>query len=332
MEKVEENNEETIEETIIKDTIEETIQETTIKETTIKDTIEETTIEETSIKEETTIKETLYNAIVLAGGGLKGFGLLGALQCMVDNKLFNENVKYYSGTSIGSVICYFLAIGYTPIEMTVYTITNKVFDTYDMKSIDSVLKGEGLYDFAIFSKHLEKMSFDKIGYLPTLLQLYENTGKILYTCTYNITQRKKQYISYKNFPDMLCIDAVRLSCSLPFIFNDCNYNDECFVDGGFVDNCPFSVITEYDDAIPIILNLQQKDSEDYYQKIIDKFYTIIMIPINELLALQIEKTKNRYKVLQLSLAPKVFEFNISHSDKLELFSIGYNTCKINLTI
>ena len=92
MEKVEENNEETIEETIIK----EIIQETSIKETNIKDTIEETIIKDTI--EETT---TLYNAIVLAGGGLKGFGLLGALQCMVDNKLFNENVKYYSVTSIG---------------------------------------------------------------------------------------------------------------------------------------------------------------------------------------------------------------------------------------
>jgi len=69
----------------------------------------------------------IYNAIVMAGGGMKGFGLLGAMQYMIDNKLI-ENVKYYSGTSIGAVICYFLAIGYTPIEMVVYIITNNVFD------------------------------------------------------------------------------------------------------------------------------------------------------------------------------------------------------------
>ena len=49
-----------------------------------------------------------FNAIVLSGGGLKGFGLLGGIQYMIDNKLF-ENIKYYSGTSIGSVICFFLA-------------------------------------------------------------------------------------------------------------------------------------------------------------------------------------------------------------------------------
>ena len=273
----------------------------------------------------------LYNAIILSGGGLKGFGLLGGLQYMVDNKKFDNNVIYYSGTSIGSVICYFLAIGYTPIEMTVYSITNKVFDTYDLKSIDSVLKGDGLYDFATFSKHLEKMSIDKIGYVPTLLELYEKMGKIFYTCTYNITKRQKEYISYKNYPEMLCIDAIRLSCSLPFIFNDCIYNDECFVDGGFVDNCPFSIIIEtYPDAIPIIFNLKQKDTDDYYQKIIDKFYTIITIPINELLKIQLEKNNEKYQIIHLELVPKIYEFNISHSDKLELFSAGYNTTKTYL--
>jgi predicted acylesterase/phospholipase RssA len=81
----------------------------------------------------------LYEAIVLSGGGLKGFGLLGGLQYMVDSKRFVDDVLFYSGTSIGAVICYFLAIGYTPIEMTVYSITNKIFDTYERKSIDSVL-------------------------------------------------------------------------------------------------------------------------------------------------------------------------------------------------
>ena len=137
----------------------------------------------------------LYEAIVLSGGGLKGFGLLGGLQYMVDSKRFVDDVLFYSGTSIGAVICYFLAIGYTPIEMTVYSITNKIFDTYEMKSIDSVLSGEGLYDFSVFQTHLENMSIDKIGYMPTLLELFEKFGKTLYTCSYNITQRRKEYFS-----------------------------------------------------------------------------------------------------------------------------------------
>ena len=120
-----------------------------------------------------------FNAIVLSGGGIKGLGLLGGLQYMIDNKLFDKDIKYYSGTSVGSIICYFLAIGYTPIEMMVYSITHKVFEIKDINSVESIFKGEGLYDFSIFISHFEKMTIDKIGYIPTLKELHKKMKKTL---------------------------------------------------------------------------------------------------------------------------------------------------------
>jgi predicted acylesterase/phospholipase RssA len=270
-----------------------------------------------------------YNSIVLSGGGLKGFGLLGGLQYLIDNKHL-DNIKYFAGTSIGAVICYFIAIGYSPVEMVIYSITNKVFDSYDIKNINSILAGDGIYDFSIFLNHFEKMTIDKIGYLPTLLELYEKIGKILYICTYNITQKKKEYISYHNYPDMLCIDAIKISCSLPFIFNDCIYKENYYIDGGFVDNCPFTTILNYEDANIIIFNIIQKNTEDFYTKIIDKFYTILMIPINELQDLQFKHLTDNCKLITLELEPKLYEFNISNSEKLELFSSGYNSTKKHL--
>ena len=269
-----------------------------------------------------------YNSIVLSGGGLKGFGLLGGLQYLIDHKHIDQ-IKYFSGTSIGAVICYFIAIGYTPIEIVIYSITNKIFDSYDIKNINSILSGNGIYDFSIFINHFEKMTLDKIGYLPTLQKLYE-MGKILYICTYNITQKKKEYISYENYPDMLCIDAIKISCSLPFIFNDCIYEENYYIDGGFVDNCPFTTILKYEDAKIIIFNIIQKTTQDFYKKIIDKFYTILMIPINELQMIQFKNITDNCKLINLELEPKIYEFNIDNSEKLELFSIGYNTTKNNL--
>ena len=267
-----------------------------------------------------------FNAIVLSGGGLKGFGLLGGLQYMIDNKLF-ENIKYYSGTSIGSVICFFLAIGYTPIELMVYIISNKVFEYQKIKSLDCLIKGEGIYDFSEFHLHFEQMTLDKIGYIPTLKELYENMGKILYTCTFNITKKMKEYISYHTYPDMLCIDAIKLSSSLPFIFNDCIFMDNYYIDGGVVDNCPFSAINEKD-AIILIFNIEQFDKNDDYKKIIDKFYTIITIPMNELQQLQLNYINTNCKLITLFFDPiKIYEFNMTHSDKLELFSVGYNQTK-----
>ena len=105
----------------------------------------------------------MFNAIVLSGGGIKGFGILGGIQYLLDNNLLSD-VKYYSGTSIGSIICYFLAIGYTPIEMIIYIISNKVFDIPDA-NIDSFIKGEGIYNFSIFSKHFEQMTLNILDYV-----------------------------------------------------------------------------------------------------------------------------------------------------------------------
>ena len=274
---------------------------------------------------------SVFNGIAMSGGGLKGFGILGGIQYMMDNKLIND-IKYYSGTSIGAIICYFLAIGYTPIEMIVYIITHNVFETNEHKGIEAIFKGEGVYDFSIFEKHFVKMTLEKIDYIPTLLELYEKMDKTLFTCTYNITQKKKEYISYHTYPNMSCIDAIKLSSSLPFIFNDCIYNEEIYIDGGFVDNCPFLPIFENitDNVELIVFNTGQK-GDDEYKTLIDKFYTIIMVPINELLKLQI-KNMDKCKFIHIEIEPiKIYYFRLNNSKKLELFSTGYNSTKKSLT-
>lgn len=271
----------------------------------------------------------IYNAIVMAGGGMKGFGLLGAMQYMIDNKLIG-NVKYYSGTSIGAVICYFLAIGYTPIEMVVYIITNNVFDKKDHKSIDSILNGEGIYDFSIYSSHFKKMSIDKIGYIPTFKDLYEKMGIILFTCTYNITKKKKEYLSFYTHPEMSCIDAIILSSSLPFIFNDCIYNTEYFIDGGFVDNCPFFPIIEYikDDLLHIAIFNLQSNMTNEYERLIDKIFMLLTIPIDELQTIQLKGITEKCTCIQVKIdSINFYDFHINHSKKLELFSVGYNSVK-----
>lgn len=174
------------------------------------------------------------------------------------------------------------------------------------------------------------MTIDKIGYLPTLKNLYENMNKVLYTCTYNVTKKTKEYLSYLTHPDMLCIDAIRLSCSLPFVFNDCMYNEEYFIDGGFVDNCPFSIVTE-EDVSAVIFTLEQKE-EDEYKSFIDKLYNIMTIPINELQTLQFSSINiKHYRVTLVTDPIKIYDFNIDNSFKLELFSSGYNLVKKQLT-
>jgi predicted acylesterase/phospholipase RssA len=151
---------------------------------------------------------------------------------------------------------------------------------------------------------------------------------------YNITKKKKEYLSIHNYPDMSCIDAITLSSSLPFIFNDCIYNDEYFIDGGFVDNCPFFPITEYvkDDLLNVVIfNLQTNVSNDY-ERLVDKIFMLLTIPIDELQSIQLKGITEKCLCIKVKIRDiNFYDFHINHSVKLEIFSLGYNSAKIFLT-
>ncbi len=192
-----------------------------------------------------------YNTLVMSGGGTKGFCTLGALQYMQDNNIITSaSIKNYVGTSIGSIISYFVAIGYTPIEIVVYLCSNNVFESL-LNNFSSLFEMSGIYKYSLITKHCENMTLAKIDYIPTLKQLYDNFGKKLYVCTYNLTQHKREYISYVNYPDMSCLDAIRLSSNIPFVFDECIYNGNEYIDGGVIDNFPTSLLQSIDDISDI---------------------------------------------------------------------------------
>ena len=60
-----------------------------------------------------------FDTLVLCGSSIKCMTILGSLQYAYDHALLSKITKYI-GTSSGSICCYLLAIGYTPIEIIVY--------------------------------------------------------------------------------------------------------------------------------------------------------------------------------------------------------------------
>ena len=109
-----------------------------------------------------------YDTLVLSGGSSKGIIILGALQYAYDNFLLNK-VTNYIGTSIGAIICYLLAIGYTPIEIVIYICTNQLFEKIQHFNIVAMINGVGAISFNNIYEHLEKMTIEKLGYIPTFL-------------------------------------------------------------------------------------------------------------------------------------------------------------------
>lgn len=196
----------------------------------------------------------IFNTICIGGGGIKGFSALGCLQFLSDQSRL-RNVKKYIGVSVGSIISYLMAIGFTPIEVTILVIQKEIIRRMGEAFcvLDIINKG-GSMDFYILHDFLEKLTIEKIGHVLTLRQLYDEFGKILVCGAYNHTLRCSEYFDWRTQPDMPCLTAVRMSSNLPFLFYPYVYNGYMYFDGGILDNIPLCQIDRGDVCLAISLS------------------------------------------------------------------------------
>ena len=140
-----------------------------------------------------------YDTLVLSGGSIQGISLLGALQYFKDQNILNNDIKNFIGTSVGSVLCYLLIIGYTPVEIIVYLCINfQLFEKLKCFDLINASRGEGATTFLHISEQLEKMTIEKTGRLFTLKDLENTFGKKLFCVSYNITKAATEIISDEN--------------------------------------------------------------------------------------------------------------------------------------
>ena len=130
-----------------------------------------------------------FDTLVLSGGSINSIIMLGSLQYASDNYLLSH-INIYIGTSAGSICCYLLAIGYTPVEIIVYMCTKQILEKMKHFSLLGALKGEGATTFTYIHESLEKMTIDKIGRLITLKELNTLYNKTLVCITHNFTSNR----------------------------------------------------------------------------------------------------------------------------------------------
>lgn len=272
-----------------------------------------------------------YDTVVLGGASTKAMLFLGALQYAYDNFML-KNVDTFVGTSSGGMISFFLCIGYTPIEIMVYLCTNQLFDKDQSFNIVSMIQGGGACSYNYIQEHLEKMTISKIGYLPTLKDIKEKFGKNLVFVTHNFTQDCTEYLSCDTNPHLPCITAIRMSSNLPFVFETYKYGEFLYIDGGISDNFAIDIGEKFGKKVlGLYLKSDMNDfSRELDTNILEFIYTLIYVPIQQHIEHKIRKVDtNKVKVVGITSKNKikVFQFDISHTVKLELFSEGYQIMK-----
>lgn len=269
-------------------------------------------------------------ALTLSGGATNGFIILGALQYLADtHRLQSKDVLV--GTSVGSMICYLLAIGYTPVEIMVYLCTHheKIFGQLRMSIKLSILQGKGALDYSPIENALVEMTLSKIESVPTLKELYEKTGKTLVCVSYNYSKNIPAIFSHATHPTMLCTEALRMSSNLPLIFDIVKHDGCIYFDGGIANNFAIDVAEQYAEHVLglYLTHSHEEMAPDEKINVLELVYKLLLVPIDQNTKGKIKTKRDTTLVVPLELDEnvKIFTFDISEKRKLDMFSKGYNS-------
>ncbi|XP_064634173.1 uncharacterized protein LOC135492022 isoform X2 [Lineus longissimus] len=243
-------------------------------------------------------KDYVYENLAFEGGGAKGVGYCGAVKALEDLGILKK-IKRFAGTSIGSLSAMIMAVGGGANDMAAESLEN-----LDNLVSDSC-KGSLLVNiFAKFGWHPGRRLLDylkeRVKHFTgnpnlTFKQLYDKRGVELCVIVTNISTCNIEYCHLKTTPDLPIVIAVKMSMTLPIMFQpeilfDPIHNQKhVFIDGGLCLNYPVTVFDGW------FLSTEPKDS--FFHKIgsdMDVFK-----PINE-----------------KSLGMKVFDAFENESDEL----------------
>jgi predicted patatin/cPLA2 family phospholipase len=273
---------------------------------------------------------TDYDTLVLPGGGVKGFLLLGGIQSALDLG-YLQNITTYIGTSVGSIICYLLAIGYTPIEIVVSFCTNRWLERMQYFNLVAMINGNGATSFTNINECLEKFTIDKIGRFLTLGKLKEIYGKTLICVSYNMTTCVTEYIGPENYPDLPCLTALRMSSNIPLVFDRFKYMDNYYIDGGLVDNFAIIKGEEIGNRVfGLYLKIDESSLQDDPEDgVLSYFIRLLQIPV-------LQSTKNKVAMITdkstvIGIAggklKNMLDFDVKMKSRFDMFSKGYRDVK-----
>ena len=179
-------------------------------------------------------------ALVLGGGGLKGFAHIGVLRALEERGIVPD---LYAGTSIGALIAA-AHLGGTPIDQ--------------LQTRAEALRKRDLFRINHIGMLLERMRSPSIyleeplralcaGAIPDVT--FAELPKRLFVNTVDVDRGARVVWGLPGLEDVSVREAVYASCALPGFFPPGRVGDRTCIDGGVVDNLPVSVAAQFADLV-----------------------------------------------------------------------------------
>jgi len=295
---------------------------------------------------------------VFAGAGVFGTAYAGVCKALLEYGL-TKKIKYWIGSSAGSIAATFIAcgIGCDKLEKILKdTSINKFMDIGgidEKKSIyDKLVSGAsyleiftkwGLARGKVMTTWLEK-NIEELGYNKALTfsELYSMTGNHLVITATCINTAEVIYFSRSSTPDLSIIEAIRISISIPYIFqptwSEIDNEKLILVDGAVLNHYPLDV-TDVDTNNIIGYNRQcigflpVRDGNIMYNR--EEVTNFIQYSNSILQSLHyrlLKEISKRPFFWERTVPIEVYDwdskdFNISEDKKNKLIENGYNSTK-----
>ena len=260
------------------------------------------------------------DTLILSGGSIKGIAQLGALHCLLENKIIDMNkIKNIAGTSAGSMVGLLFCIGYNPIEVFKFMKLVKLEKTRHIDMTNLITKfglDNGQRIMLVLTKLLKSRNYSED---ITFKELYDKTF-INFTVTGScINDKKAYYFSHTTYPYMKVLKAIRISMAVPIFFTPVQFENKIFVDGCCLDNYPIHL---FNDRLYNVLGLYILDNREYVSNIrcIEDY---LGNTINCLLDGMVQKIDGIYKNHTITITCNNFGDTIN--DVISLFDTGYNS-------
>jgi predicted acylesterase/phospholipase RssA len=192
--------------------------------------------------------------IVISGGGPPGIIAYGVYKELEKKGFWNiKDIKSIYGCSMGAVLSVFLILNYKWEWLDDYLMKrpwNKLVDI-DPDDMFNIYNTCGIVDKQVIYNLLSPLLKGKnLSENITMLELYEFT-KIdmhIFSTNMNSPLMEKIDISHKTYPNVPVYEAIYMSGTIPGLFKPMCDGENCYIDGGFMNNFPINDCIEDQNA------------------------------------------------------------------------------------
>ena len=271
--------------------------------------------------------------LVLSGGGQNFFNYIGIFEHLFNIDYINiDNIKSIYGTSSGSIIATILCLKYEWKDIMEYVIERPWENKLKIGLTDAmkILENNGLYNENIFIEIFKSLLAGRnLSLDVTLKEFFEYSNIELFIYTFELNNFEEVELSYKSFPDLKLLDAVRMSCSIPLLIKPLCIDNKCYIDGGISCNYPVNkcIVNESCD-LNEILGIKNFNSETSINEItnnsnIGDYFTVLIKRLMDYIKEDAEKIPNEVHLYHQGVSLEILiEALLNKEQRIKLINDG----------